>query len=178
MPHACNPKGRGGTKGTRYSPFRYTGSYLDAGTPFYQMGARYYHPSAGRFTQQDPLGSSVLKPNRYAYAGCNPANRVDPTGLWYCDLGISGGYIIGATLGLQFNTEEAFWYAGGGLVTPGATAYFTCSPMNPSTGLSAALAGAYIAAAEIGISGTGPFVELGLGWFPGVSLMVTNTWEL
>jgi uncharacterized protein RhaS with RHS repeats len=48
---------------------------------FYQMGARYYSPGMGRFTQQDPLGRSVFTANRYAYADCNPANKTDPTGL-------------------------------------------------------------------------------------------------
>jgi hypothetical protein len=49
--------------------------------PYYQMGARYYHQSTGRFTQLDPLGSSIYDGQRYAYAGGEPCNRVDPTGL-------------------------------------------------------------------------------------------------
>ncbi|MDQ2785080.1 MAG: hypothetical protein M3Y58_08765 [Chloroflexota bacterium] len=62
------------------NPFRYTGAYLDA-TGLYKMGARYYDPARGRFTQLDPLG------HRYVYAGNNPANFVDPTGLDGCDPG-------------------------------------------------------------------------------------------
>jgi RHS repeat-associated protein len=34
-------------------PYRYTGAYLDP-TGLYKMGARYYDPQAGRFTQPDP----------------------------------------------------------------------------------------------------------------------------
>lgn len=36
-------------------PFRYTGAYLDP-TGLYKMGARYYDPQLGRFTQPDPSG--------------------------------------------------------------------------------------------------------------------------
>jgi RHS repeat-associated protein len=59
----------------------YTGTYKDHMLGFYQMGARYYSPGMGRFTQVDPLGRSVYEANRYWYADCNPANATDPTGL-------------------------------------------------------------------------------------------------
>ncbi len=70
-----------GATGTRYNEFRYAGTYRDTSVSMYQMGARYYKPSIGRFTQVDPLGSSVFEPNRYHYAGCNPTNYTGPTGL-------------------------------------------------------------------------------------------------
>jgi len=77
-----------------------------------QFGIRYYDPTLGRWTQQDPLGGSLFDPstgNRYAYANANPVNLVDPTGadigravkscVYYADvLGISG-LIAGATIG-------------------------------------------------------------------------------
>jgi RHS repeat-associated protein len=72
------------TTGTVYNPFRYAGSYQDVDTSLYQMGARYYQPGSGRFTQLDPLPSSVVTLNRYAYAGCNPTNFIDPSGLSHC----------------------------------------------------------------------------------------------
>jgi hypothetical protein len=40
---------------------------------FYRVTARYQQPVPGR---------SVYQANRYAYADCDPANRIDPTGLW------------------------------------------------------------------------------------------------
>jgi uncharacterized protein RhaS with RHS repeats len=49
------------------------------------MGARYDQPQSGRFTQLDPLPRSLISLNRYAYAGCNPANFTDPTGLTHCN---------------------------------------------------------------------------------------------
>ena len=32
-------------------PYRYAGAYLDTATNLYKMGARYYDPATGRFTQ-------------------------------------------------------------------------------------------------------------------------------
>jgi RHS repeat-associated protein len=42
---------------------------------------RYYDPSAGRFTQEDPAGLAGGV-NLYGYAGADPANNSDPFGLW------------------------------------------------------------------------------------------------
>ncbi|MDP9316439.1 MAG: hypothetical protein M3R24_37225 [Chloroflexota bacterium] len=70
-----------GSTGAAYNPFLFTSTYKDGATGLYQMGARYYQSSSGRFTQQDPLPDSILSFNRYAYAGCNPTNNIDPTGL-------------------------------------------------------------------------------------------------
>jgi RHS repeat-associated protein len=40
------------------------------------LRARYYDPEIGRFLSGDPLGGG------YGYAGGNPVNAVDPSGLW------------------------------------------------------------------------------------------------
>ncbi len=53
----------------------------NSGDGLYAMGARFYDPSIGRFTQQDPLGLSGGDINTYRYAGNDPINRADPTGL-------------------------------------------------------------------------------------------------
>jgi RHS repeat-associated protein len=42
------------------------------------FGARYYDPSLGRWTQQDPTGQDA---NPYAYVDGDPVNVVDPSGL-------------------------------------------------------------------------------------------------
>jgi len=44
---------------------------------YLKLGARYYNPTTGRFTQPDP--AALI--GGYAYAGDNPANATDPTGL-------------------------------------------------------------------------------------------------
>lgn len=57
---------------------RYTGQYQDTTTGLYKMGARYYQPELGRWTQRDPSGQEA---NAYAYVGGNPVNFTDRTGL-------------------------------------------------------------------------------------------------
>jgi RHS repeat-associated protein len=69
--------------GTTPNPYRYDGAwgYITdvTGSRLVQLGARFYHPSHGRFLQQDPIGDGV---NWYAYVGSNPVVWVDPEGLW------------------------------------------------------------------------------------------------
>ena len=66
-------------------PFLFQGGYHLAGgnagagnvsNNLYHYGARYYDPTTGRWTQPDPLGSSV----DYTFVGDNPTNEVDPSG--------------------------------------------------------------------------------------------------
>lgn len=59
--------------------YGYTGREPDASGLIYYR-SRYYDPSIGRFTQQDPLGF-VDGVNRYAYVMNNPVAYVDPWGL-------------------------------------------------------------------------------------------------
>ena len=56
----------------------YTGLPRDYSTGLIRMGARWYDPTLGRFTQADPSGQET---NPYLYAAGNPVNSVDPTGL-------------------------------------------------------------------------------------------------
>jgi RHS repeat-associated protein len=57
-------------------PFKFAGAEHDSFNGLYKMGARYYDPAVGRFTQPDPLGGG------YQYVLNNPVNLVDPSG--YC----------------------------------------------------------------------------------------------
>jgi RHS repeat-associated protein len=66
------------------------------GFPFMHVGARYYDPATARFLQRDPIG--ILGGlNVYGYAGGQPMNRVDPSGLDYCGTGI--GWVDGPCAG-------------------------------------------------------------------------------
>ncbi len=69
-----------GSTGAAYNPFRYAGTYHDTVTGLYQMGARYYQPEIGQFTQKDPLPSQMFK-QAYGYTNGNPVNASDPSGL-------------------------------------------------------------------------------------------------
>jgi RHS repeat-associated protein len=71
-----------------------------AGSPLYDMSARFYSPGIGAFTQLDTVAGSAQNPlsmNRFLYAEANPATMIDPTGhcvRWqdnYCADARSGG---------------------------------------------------------------------------------------
>ena len=62
------------------NPFRYAGRELDAETGFYYYRARYYDPQLQRFISADPLRLEAGL-NGYAYAGNDPINQNDPSGL-------------------------------------------------------------------------------------------------
>lgn len=64
--------------GTSQTNYAFTGESRDANGLTY-LRARYLDSSTGRFTQRDPSG---LEANLYLYAGANPINRIDPTGLF------------------------------------------------------------------------------------------------
>jgi len=79
--------------GSAPNPWLFTGQYLDSATGLYKIGARFYDSTLGRWTQQDPayhLGDAQ-QVNRYGYAGDNPVNLSDPSGL-YVDPSLIPGY--------------------------------------------------------------------------------------
>lgn len=68
--------------GATGTPLSYAGQYTDAETGLQYLRARYYEPATGQFLNRDPLESLTREP--YGYAGNNPINRTDPTGMsWY-----------------------------------------------------------------------------------------------
>jgi RHS repeat-associated protein len=79
--YAYDPYGRSRTisgPAATSNPWRYTSGYTDTSTGLTKLGARYYDPTTGRFTQPDPSGQET---NIYRYAGDNPVNNTDTTGL-------------------------------------------------------------------------------------------------
>lgn len=58
--------------------FRYCGEQYDNETDSIYLRARYYSPSLGRFTTEDPAKDGN---NWYSYCAGNPVNSWDPSGL-------------------------------------------------------------------------------------------------
>ncbi len=67
--------------GSVTTPFGFTGAYTDQ-TGLVYLVNRYYTPGTGSFLSVDPARNFTRAP--YSYAGDNPTNRADPTGLWWC----------------------------------------------------------------------------------------------
>lgn len=93
------------------NPWRYTGAYQDNSTGLYKLGARYYQPMLGRFTQPDPSGQEA---NTYLYAGANPINGTDPSGLDYgINIGPNALQAIGASIAVGAGVTDAILVATG-----------------------------------------------------------------
>ena len=72
------------------NPLRYRGYFYDDETGFYYLQSRYYDPEVGRFINPDgyiSTGTGMLGYNMFAYCGNNPVNRVDPTGMFWKEIG-------------------------------------------------------------------------------------------
>jgi RHS repeat-associated protein len=91
-PYGENIKGEG-TQTIPY-PFGFKGGYrMPAGNTgkgnvpnsLVHFGERYYDPTTGRWTQQDPENqvASPVQGDRYLYAGVDPVNLSDPSGLCF-----------------------------------------------------------------------------------------------
>jgi RHS repeat-associated protein len=60
---------------------QYGGQLTDAATGYVYLKARYYDPATGQFLTRDPASQLTGEP--YAYAGDDPVNVTDPTGLFW-----------------------------------------------------------------------------------------------
>lgn len=72
------------TQGTVSQPFRYMGEQRDSESGFYDLRARYYAPTLGRFLGRDRWAGIRTAPmalNREIYASDNPLRWTDPSGL-------------------------------------------------------------------------------------------------
>jgi len=63
----------------------YAGEHFDVGLQQYDLRARYYDPSNGRFNRMDPYEGNLLDPpslHKYAYGHNNPISGLDPLGTF------------------------------------------------------------------------------------------------
>jgi RHS repeat-associated protein len=67
-----------------FQPFGFAGGLYDLQTGLVHFGYRDYDPQVGRWTTKDPLGLAAGEVP-YRYAGDDPVNHSDPTGLRDCD---------------------------------------------------------------------------------------------
>ena len=75
------PFGVGDPTGSFTYNLRFPGQYYDRETKLTYNYFRDYDPKLGRYVESDPIGMAGGT-NTYAYVGGNPANFVDPHGLW------------------------------------------------------------------------------------------------
>jgi RHS repeat-associated protein len=81
--------------------FLYCGEQFDSTLQMYNLRARFYNPSNGRFNQRDSSignGEDPQSLHKYLYTYCDPVNSSDPSGNDVLQL-IVVGAIIGAIMG-------------------------------------------------------------------------------
>lgn len=124
-----------------YPDYGYAGYRFDDATQLYYTRNRYYDPYLGRFLSPDPIGLAGGI-NFYAYAGDDPINGVDPSGLSSTDAqsNLSPGAIsilAGAVRGIGDNggpaLEEAL--AGGGASVLATTLGAVAGVLVPNTSI-------------------------------------------
>jgi RHS repeat-associated protein len=72
------------------APHQYAGEYFDADARLTYLRERWYAPGTGRLLSLDRAQGQQNKPrtlHRYSYAGADPVNRKDPSGLMEMSLG-------------------------------------------------------------------------------------------
>ena len=159
--------------------YRYTGQEFDGELGLYNYRARFYDPRLGRFYAIDLAGQYA---SPYLYAGNNPINLFDPTGMfsWKAFGAILGGaalIVVGVvvTVGLTPFTGGAAAIVGGALIGAGAgsliygathTNNFNTKEWAVYTGLGAAFGAiggaAGLATAELSTS-TALVADIGIG---------------
>ena len=98
--------------GTATTPLGYAAGYTDPETSFEYLDNRYYNPSTGQFISVDPLVAATQQP--YAYAGGDPIDNTDPTGLCGGPLGIgciaedAGNFLAGGASALTLGASTSF----------------------------------------------------------------------
>ena len=117
--------------GPTTTALQYDGQYNDAETGLYYLRARYYDPSTGQFLTRDPLEAETRA--SYSYAGNDPVNASDPSGL--CNANPLRGSFW--TIGNCLSDNTLGWVPVAGQVKSfascagaGGTSVYDCAVMN------------------------------------------------
>ena len=93
-------------------------SFLNAGIPLLDFGARMYNPTTARWTAADPLAENYYGISPYAYCLGNPVIHVDDDGQMPQ---VVAGALIGAAVGgIMAAVEGKNWREIGGAAVGGA----------------------------------------------------------
>src|SRR5262249_27721715 len=81
--YSYDPYGNNRASSTADNPFQYAGEYQDPTTGLYNLPARDYDPTTGRFNGLDPLSHPLTNSytSSYIYALNDPLALVDPSGM-------------------------------------------------------------------------------------------------
>jgi RHS repeat-associated protein len=90
------------------------GQYRDAETGLHDNWHRTYDPKAGRYLQPDPLGYPD-GPDPYLYAGGDPVNKVDPTGLYQVDTHYYMTFFLAVIAGMDVQAAQTIALAAQGV---------------------------------------------------------------
>ncbi len=71
--------------GSDLSSFGFAGEWTDGDTGYIFLRARWYDPNTGHFLSKDPIAQVTGEP--YGYVGGNPLTRIDPSGLFFKQIG-------------------------------------------------------------------------------------------
>ena len=167
--------------------FLYAGGTYDSLTGNDQFGRRYYDPSDGRWTSQDPLGFKAGDTNLYRYVYNDPAILIDSSGefgtLPIAVIGAGVGAIIG---GISAGFTKGWTWKN---VSRGAAIGAVAGGVGGLTlglagsGIAAAAGGGWLgsglAGATAGVAGdvAGQGLAMGMGWqdgFSGTQLVISG----
>ncbi len=117
--------------GTFNNSFMFTGQYRDSETGYDYLRARIYNPYIYRFTSRDPVLGEFKEPltlHVYLYCINDPINRIDPFGLLYTDINLTGSF--GIIPGVKYGGSLGWGLTGnpyalvGGMVVGGVAGGF------------------------------------------------------
>jgi RHS repeat-associated protein len=174
-------------------PFGFAGGLHDRDTKLVRFGYRDYGPDIGSWTAKDPVLFYGGDTNLYGYCLNDPINVIDPEGLWFIDIGISGSatgsLAPGGTIGLQIGPSGVYFYYGAGLgIGAGASATIHTGDPCPGVSVTGTVRGGYpIGGIPLGVEadlsigencGVAAGLGVGLGIGFGGSVTATQTVKL